>query len=447
MMKRAFIRSLGLLVAGLLLCVQLVACTQGTQLTLEEQLELGVRYLGELDYENAVIAFTAAIEIDPKSAQGYAGLYTAYTALGDTETADEVWAAMLEAGVSSDEVLTWVDTMREDAGIKNPSADAAVQPDQEVESILDAEPKDQRPQRIKQIETCYDSSNPSGWVRTITELELGPQLPAAAYLRTSENIYPDAYHPLSAERYYNYPNPGTLSLKDEWTYDMSGVCTQFVSTNAILDITNSLVNYQANPQGDTGTEEYKYDGNGNIVQITVSSMFEANVNDYLFFDYDEQEKVIRYASAYSVAQGTSIEEHTSYITYLYDENGRLIEQHCFDPTGKEYSYSTFTYEDFWPYQESSQATGDISFPLLQVQPTGIVNEELRLTYVTTASPSLNVRTGPGTNYDRLVQLPEGTIITGIGVADGIGGWIVAEYSDESGNKSYGWVSAEYIERQ
>ncbi len=57
--------------------------------TWQEQYDLGVRYLSEGNYEEAIIAFTAAIEIDPKQAPAYIGRGDAYVgSVGrlDTET-------------------------------------------------------------------------------------------------------------------------------------------------------------------------------------------------------------------------------------------------------------------------------------------------------------------------------------------------------------------------
>lgn len=53
--------------------------------TWQEQYDLGVRYLSEGNYEEAIIAFTAAIEIDPKRAEAYVGCGDTYVASGDTE--------------------------------------------------------------------------------------------------------------------------------------------------------------------------------------------------------------------------------------------------------------------------------------------------------------------------------------------------------------------------
>ena len=63
-------------------------------LTWQEQHDLGVRYLSEGNYEEAIIAFTAAIEIDAKRPENYAGLAEAYLAAGDIDNA----IAALEKG-------------------------------------------------------------------------------------------------------------------------------------------------------------------------------------------------------------------------------------------------------------------------------------------------------------------------------------------------------------
>lgn len=83
-MKR--INSLFLAVA---LILGLCACAKGGP-TWQEQYDLGVRYLSEGNYEEAIIAFTAAIEIDAKRPEAYISLAEVYTAQGDTDAARNV---------------------------------------------------------------------------------------------------------------------------------------------------------------------------------------------------------------------------------------------------------------------------------------------------------------------------------------------------------------------
>ncbi|MCI9169341.1 MAG: tetratricopeptide repeat protein [Lawsonibacter sp.] len=60
----------------------------------QEQYDLGIRYLSEGNYEEAIIAFTAAIEIDPKRAEAYVGRGDAYVLSGETE--DNLTAAQAD---------------------------------------------------------------------------------------------------------------------------------------------------------------------------------------------------------------------------------------------------------------------------------------------------------------------------------------------------------------
>ena len=69
----------------LLVCVLLAACGQNAQATWQEQYDLGVKYLDEGNYEEAILAFTAAIELDPKRPEAYIGRGDAYLASGDSE--------------------------------------------------------------------------------------------------------------------------------------------------------------------------------------------------------------------------------------------------------------------------------------------------------------------------------------------------------------------------
>lgn len=89
-MKRFFY----ILLAALLL-LTLAACQKAPEAAepadeapgWQAKYDLGVRYLSEGNYQEAIIAFTAAIEIDPKQPKIYDRLATAYELAGDDEAA------------------------------------------------------------------------------------------------------------------------------------------------------------------------------------------------------------------------------------------------------------------------------------------------------------------------------------------------------------------------
>ncbi len=66
-----------------LILISLLALTACGGPTWQEKYDLGMRYLDEGNYEEAIIAFNAAIKIDPKRADSYISLADTYVAMGD----------------------------------------------------------------------------------------------------------------------------------------------------------------------------------------------------------------------------------------------------------------------------------------------------------------------------------------------------------------------------
>ena len=79
-----------ILMLGLCACAQKAETSAADTPTWQEQYDLGVKYLSEGNYEEAIIAFTAAIEIDPKQPDAYEKLAESYIAAGDTEQARKI---------------------------------------------------------------------------------------------------------------------------------------------------------------------------------------------------------------------------------------------------------------------------------------------------------------------------------------------------------------------
>lgn len=88
-----------LMVLGLLF---MAGCSPSTQ-TWTEQYDLGVRYVSEGKYEEAVITFQKAIEIDPKQVKPYSALAEIYVTQGDMEKAAEILHQGVQA--TGDEAL------------------------------------------------------------------------------------------------------------------------------------------------------------------------------------------------------------------------------------------------------------------------------------------------------------------------------------------------------
>ena len=88
----------------LLLAVGLSGCADKWQ----TQYDLGVKYLSEGNYEEAVIAFTAAIEIDEKKPEAYISLAESYQAQEDWENArDALQQGQENCGESGEFTAAW----------------------------------------------------------------------------------------------------------------------------------------------------------------------------------------------------------------------------------------------------------------------------------------------------------------------------------------------------
>ena len=81
----------------LCLLSMLVSCGKSTEQKIQEQLELGQKYLLEQKYEEAVIAFQMVLELDPKNINGYLSLSDVYMEMDSPDLA----AQTLKTGIGA----------------------------------------------------------------------------------------------------------------------------------------------------------------------------------------------------------------------------------------------------------------------------------------------------------------------------------------------------------
>ena len=238
-------RYLSLLMTFLLIC-SLVACGKSAAPTWQEQYDLGVRYLSEGNYEEAIIAFTAAIEIDPKRAEAYISAADAYLNLGEFDKAeatlqdgydatdDETIANLLEGyesgnyhssngrrfrmnGYNENGVLAWYHTYAYDAEGRESavtSFDAAGNQTGHVDYVYDAEGRmliscswASHTGEVSAIERVYDSQG--------NEVEILHYEPNGELRFRSQKTFDAEGRELSE---YWYGPDGTLSWYYEFEY-------------------------------------------------------------------------------------------------------------------------------------------------------------------------------------------------------------------------------------
>ena len=105
---------------------------------------------------------------------------------------------------------------------------------------------------------------------------------------------------------------------------------------------------------------------------------------------------------------------------------------------KEIHSARFPYNDFL-YQDYTENNADIILPDGCVAPDVTLSRIDSLCTYTTADHGLVMRKGPGTNYEKMDNIPYGIIVWECGYSSNVPDWVVVYYSG-----IYGWVSDEYL---
>lgn len=102
-------KTVSILLTVLTVSIYFIGCGKSVEERIAEQLELGNRYLEEMNYEQAIVAFTKVIEIDARQVQAYIGGAEAYAAMASYEDA----ASLLESGTENIQAAALVEKMGE----------------------------------------------------------------------------------------------------------------------------------------------------------------------------------------------------------------------------------------------------------------------------------------------------------------------------------------------
>lgn len=92
-----------------------------------------------------------------------------------------------------------------------------------------------------------------------------------------------------------------------------------------------------------------------------------------------------------------------------------------------------------PAEPESEPAASQEFAGLAEQPATLFAQGQQPGYKTPADANMNLRAGPGTDFDKVAQIPMGTAVTALG-SNADGSWIVVQYNDK-----YGWLCKQYLE--
>lgn len=148
----------------------------------DHQLALAEKYMSELNYEAAILAYKAAIEIDPRCEKAYVGLVDLYIAMGDYDNAEEV-VAQAENNLDSQVILALKEKTKTLLALDDTNGDNSNEPTDEVESTTE---------KIPETETSDNEAETPMEILNKYKLTLSPDgynmlIPAGNCYITSEN--------------------------------------------------------------------------------------------------------------------------------------------------------------------------------------------------------------------------------------------------------------------
>ena len=183
----------------------------------QEQYDLGMRYLEDGDYEEAILAFSAAIEIDPDRPEAYMGRAEAYIGIEEPEKAlkdykkakraakkDDKYADLLEELEELIEKLEdWIEEWEADHGGENDGEDDWLLSDDWSEVVPGEEPEEECRAWVTDVYTAYLVDYYGGeCCYHIPQIHL-PEDEAAG---VNSEIYADLMYLVDNNVYYVYPN-------------------------------------------------------------------------------------------------------------------------------------------------------------------------------------------------------------------------------------------------
>lgn len=246
-MSRCMKRVMGTLIS-VILSIGLCACVQKVS-TWQEQYDLGVRYLSEGNYEEAIIAFTAVIEIDSKNVDAYLGRASAYISSGETEE-------NLASALADYQSVLELDDARADAYLG--MADVYIRQDNygdaldilqqgmlkanDTSKLQDKINEIKESQRYVTVRTMRSDDGGGPWAYGINEYNLWDELIFATLYNSDDTIdeywgweYDDTGH---IQKYLHYDKDKQLVGYAEFEYDAQGNMVREVDYDSTGKIMN-----------------------------------------------------------------------------------------------------------------------------------------------------------------------------------------------------------------
>lgn len=336
----------------IILLILATACSKNTAERWQEQYDLGMRYLEEENYEEAIVAFTAAIEIDSNYADAYTGRGNAYIFSGET---DEHLAQALsdyQKALELDEENTAAYLGIADIYIRQGNYEDAL----EIlnEGLEKTGGNEEIAAKIAEIESGnitdssgnvrrrngYDASGALIWFHEFTYSVDGKQSSVTSFDMDSNQTghvdltYDEAGLPHVSYVYFTdgavgklvYERDSSGGIIKEEHYGPEGNLVRYY-INEYDTAGNMIRQENYTPDGELeGTEEYEYNGQGQRIKRSYYDI-DGTLSWYETYEYDSNGNRRRYDNYDSDGQ------LSWYQISLYDETGNWIGYEEYDGDG------------------------------------------------------------------------------------------------------------------
>ena len=319
--------------------------------TWKEQYDLGIRYLEEGDYEQAIVAFTTAIEIDPKQTVVYVGRAQAYIESGETEENLSAALTDYESALALDDMnpdiyLGIADVYIRQGDYENAKEilnqalgklgenEAISEKLNELENgdIKDSDGKTHR-------RRGFDENGNLLWYHDLFYGTDGMESKVIAYTADGvETGQVECFYNGSQEQGYDYSlgtgeltmwrqeydERGNVILKEEYTSD--GDLSRSLKYNTIYDEKGNAIEVQCEvSNGENYTNKSEYDDDGN--QVADYSYTDGELTGYVLSEYDSVGHKIR--DDHYNADGSL----WYYVIWEWDDKGNLIKSYDYNADG------------------------------------------------------------------------------------------------------------------
>lgn len=344
-------------ILALVLCLaMLVGCS--TAGNWQEQYDLGRRYLNEQNYEQAVLAFTEAIQIDPNRSKSYVGRGEAYLAAGETaenlaaaladyEKAGELgyqeadlWLRLADVYIRQGDFDAALETLRQGLELTGGNSEIQAKMDElESGNVADGDG------RLRK-RSGFDDTGALSWYHILTYDEQGRSSGVTHYDGAGTELgHVDILYDEQGRETQQYSFVGSTGslIREERSYDESGNLVRQASYP--MDGTIATVN------------EYTYDEAGHKVRSDTYTQ-DGQLMSYLLYGWEEDSE-----------QASSLEKYSAdgnleyRVDYAFDEQGRIIRTDTTGPDGELINYIITEYDGDIVKNTGYDAEGNVLYSM------------------------------------------------------------------------------------